>query len=112
MSPMNANASMPVQINKTGIDRFVKLKARNLISGVIDAMEDELSDRRDLELRRTPIQTTAVSVKAGLKVKSRQTDIRKEDIGTETRAPAHTVSRLVKDPDIRARLLRKAARSL
>lgn len=96
-------------LNKAGIDRFVKLKARNLISGVMDAMEDELAHRGDLDVTTSSVRTTATSVSAELRVKARQGDIRQEELGTENRAPAHTVGRLVRDPAIRARIMRKAA---
>ena len=101
-----------MSLNKTGVDRFIKLKARNLISGVMNAMEDELAGRDDLDVTRSSIQTSATTVSAELRVKARQGDIRKEELGTETRSPAHTVGRLVKDPSVRARIMRKAARSL
>lgn len=112
MSLMSASANRVMRLNKTGVDRFVKLKARNLISGVMDAMLDELAGRGDLDVKTSSIRTTATSVSAELRVKARQGDIREEELGTESRSPAHTVGRLVKDPSVRTRIMRKAARSL
>lgn len=101
-----------MRLNKAGIDRFVKLKARNPISGVMDAMEDELAGRKDLDVETSSIRTTATSVSAELRVKARKGDIREEELGTETRSPTHTVGRLVKDPSVRTRIMRKAAQRL
>ena len=101
-----------MSLNKSGVDRFVKLKARNLISGVMNAMEDELSGREDLDVSSSSIKSTATTVSAELRVRARQGDVRAEELGTETQAPLHTVGRLVKDPSVRTRIMRKAARSL
>jgi len=109
---MNVSANMPARLNKSGIDRFIKLKARNLISGVMNAMEDELSDRRDLDVSVSAVKSTASSVSAELRVRSKKGDIQAEELGTENRSPAHTVGRLVKDPSVRARIIRRAAKSL
>lgn len=101
-----------MSLNKAGIDRFVKLKARNLISGVMDAMEDELSGRDDLDIDQGGVKTSAATVSAELRVRLKSGDIRQEELGTENRAPLQTVGRLVKDPSIRSRILKKAAQSL
>jgi len=96
-------------LNKAGVDRFVKLKARNLISGVMDAMEEELAHRGDLDVSSSSVKATQNTVSAELRVRARKGDIREEELGTETRSPAHTVGRLVKDPSVRARIMRRAA---
>jgi len=110
VSPMNANVS-PVALNKSGVERFVKTRGRNLISGVMDAMEDELSGRSDLKIK-TSVKATASLVTGELSVSSDKTYILSEELGTENQSPRETVGRLVKDPSVRTRIVRRAAGKL
>ena len=100
-----------MKLNKAGFDRFVKLKAHNLVSGIVDAMEGELSHRGDLGIKIS-VKTTASTVTGTMRVRSDRTNILAEELGTELQPPQETVGRLIKDPSTRAKLVRKAAKSL
>ncbi len=101
-----------MSINKSGFDRFVKTKSQRFVSAAIDAAKDELSHRNDLNIKTSTPKSSANIISAELTVKSKSGNILAEELGTETASPAHTVGRLVKDPAIRSRIVRKAARHL
>ena len=97
-------------LNQIGLNRFIQRKAKRFVEAAMDAAKDELSDRRDLDVRVGSPKSSASFVSAELTVKS--DNILSEELGTENDSPRHTVGRLVKDPAIRSRIVRKAARSL
>ena len=109
---MNANASVAVRLDKSGFNRFVNSKAKRFVEAAVDAAKDELSDRSDLDVRKSSAKSSANIISAELRVKSRNKNILAEELGTETESPQHTVTRLVKDPAVRNRIVRKAANSL
>ncbi len=99
-------------LNKAGLSRFIDAKARRFVAAAIDAAADELAGRSDLEIRTSGINASANIISAELRVRAKETDILREELGTEGHAPLETVGRLVKDPTIRSRIVRKAAKSL
>jgi len=111
---MNANANMAdqvrVKLDKFGIDRFVKTKSRRFVGAVMEAAKEELQGR-DFEMK-SRVTSTANTVTGSLVVSARNADILSEELGTETTTPAHTVGRLVRDPSVRSKIVRKAARSV
>ncbi len=109
---MNANVSVAVRLDKSGFNRFVNSKAKRFVEGAIDAAKDELADRRDLDIRVSSANSSASIVSANLRVKSRDKNILAEELGTEKESPQHTIGRLVKDPVIRGRIVRRATSRL
>jgi len=109
---MNANANgrrkHQMRLNRSGLTRFVNGKAHNLIAGVMDAMEDELSGRGDLRVNSS-LSATAGKITGTLSVTSDTANILSEELGTEIRPPLETVGRLVKDLAVRTRIVRRAA---
>lgn len=76
----------------------------------MEAARDELSGRSDLDVKLSGVKASANIVSAQMTARSET--ILSEELGTELEAPAHTVGRLVKDPSVRNRIMRKAAASL
>ncbi|NNE58267.1 MAG: hypothetical protein HKN36_09185 [Hellea sp.] len=109
---MNANASVAIKLRKAGIDRFVKRQSKTCVNAAIDAIKAELSDFENIEVKPTGVKSTASHVSASLMVSAQNGDILSEELGTETQSPAHKVSRLVKDPETRKRIVQQAAKSL
>jgi len=101
-----------MSFNKTGVNRFVGAKARRFVSAAIDAAAEELAGRGDLEIKKTGISALENIVSAQLRVRAIKANILREELGTEDHAPLETIGRLVKDPSVRSRIVRKAAKSL
>ena len=109
---MNANANMAVRLNKSGFNRFVNTKGKTFIEAAVKAAKDEHADRGDLDIRTSSAKGSANTISAELRVKSRRNNVLNEELGTERDSPKHIVGNLVKDPAVRTRIVRKAAKSL
>ena len=109
---MNANASMAVQLNASGFNRHINSKAKRFVAAAWDAAGSELSQRSDLEIRQSGVKVSGGSVSGELMIKSKKGDVLAREIGTETTPPDHEIENLLRDPAVRARIMRRAAGSL
>jgi len=109
---MNANANMAARLNKTGFKRHFNSKAKRFVDAALDGAEAELAYRGDLEIRKSGPKISSGSVSGELRITAKSGDVLEGEIGTETRPPNHEIENLLRDPAVRARIMRRAASTL
>ena len=100
---------MTVRLNTKALDKFARRRAAEFIRAAGQAGKDELSEMTDGDISvEYDVGTNAAE--ATIRLTSPTAVI--DETGTETRPPDPKISRLIKDRNIRNRIMAKAARTL